>query len=43
MGILLEGFSVFCLFIHYAVYADNGEGSPGLKGIGECMYFDPRL
>lgn len=26
--------SVFFAFLHYAVYADDGMGSPGLKGIG---------
>jgi hypothetical protein len=35
--IALEGFSVFCMFIHYAVYAGNGQGAPGFKGVGELL------
>jgi len=33
----LEGLSVFCLFIHYAVYEDNGVGVPALQGIGDIL------
>lgn len=36
-SIALEGVSVFCLFVHYAVYAHDGVGAPGLKGIGDLM------
>jgi hypothetical protein len=35
--IALEGVSVFCMFVHYAVYSGDGIGAPGLKGIGELM------
>jgi len=35
--ILLETFSLLSMFVHYAVYADNGIGAPGLKGIGEIL------
>jgi hypothetical protein len=35
--IVLELFSLFFMFIHYAVYANNGHGAPGLKGFGEFI------
>jgi len=35
--IALEGFSVFLLFIHYAVYAQDGVGAVGLQGVGDFM------
>lgn len=33
----LEGLSVFCLFIHYTVYQNNGVGVPAFEGIGNSM------
>ena len=29
---------MFCFFIHYVVYKDNGIGAPGLKGLGESKF-----
>jgi len=41
--IILQLFSVFFIFIHYAVYAKNGVGSPGLKGFGDVLDMGSQL
>jgi len=35
--LLLETVSLFCLFVHYAIYASNGVGANGLHGLGELL------
>jgi len=37
-SILMEFVSIMCYFIHYAIYADNGVGAPGLKGLAEILH-----
>jgi len=36
-AIVLETTSLFVSFIHYAIYASNGIGSPGLLGLGDLL------
>jgi len=37
VSLVLEGVSVFCLFIHYSVYQNDGVGSPFLAGTGDFL------
>jgi len=37
-ALLLQQFSLLCHFVHYAVYASNGQGAPGLKGFGDLLH-----
>jgi len=39
----LETFSLLCTFIHYAIYASNGVGTSGLKGLGEILDMSAQL
>jgi len=41
--LLLETFSLLCLFIHYVIYASNGIGANGLKGLGEILDMGTQL
>jgi len=43
IAFVLEGLSVFSLFIHYAVYQSDGVGAPGLKGIGDFLDLGAQL
>jgi hypothetical protein len=36
--IATETVSLLCIFIHYAVYKNNGVGAPGLLGLGESTH-----
>jgi len=38
LAIIASFGSVFFNLIHYGVYSSNGLGTPGLKGLGDCMF-----
>ena len=40
---MLEVFAVLCLFIHYAVFAGDGIGAPGLEALGSILDMGAQL
>jgi len=43
VALALETASLFVSFIHYAIYASNGIGSPGLLGLGDILDITSQL